>query len=184
MVCVPGSAFSGPHGLQPRPREEYSSRSSGVHGSRTSTLTTSDVFDYARRQDQWRRRHRWSVVRVLRAMCDRVGRADTRGGRGCGDCVMATDQQYFNNSPHIGTISSAATESELKIFNEFTAHHASNVEERAGGPSSVLADIAEPLTRRSRPECREEEAANPRRLQADTGLRDAIGMRAYGCRVR
>ena len=48
----------------------------------TSTLTTSDVFDYAlarHRQDQWRRRHRWSVVRVLRAMCDPIGRADTPG---------------------------------------------------------------------------------------------------------
>jgi hypothetical protein len=48
----------------------------------TSTLTTSDVFDYAlarHRQDRWRRQHRWSVVRVLRQTCDRVGRADTRG---------------------------------------------------------------------------------------------------------
>jgi hypothetical protein len=47
----------------------------------TSTLTTSDVFDYAlarHREDQWRRWHRWSVVRVLRAMCD-PGRADTPG---------------------------------------------------------------------------------------------------------
>jgi hypothetical protein len=38
----------------------------------TSTLTTSDVFDYAlarHRQDRWRRQHRWSVVRVLRQTC-------------------------------------------------------------------------------------------------------------------
>jgi hypothetical protein len=42
----------------------------------TSTLTTSDVFDYALvrvRGEGWRRRHRWSVVRVLRQMCDPVG---------------------------------------------------------------------------------------------------------------
>ena len=48
----------------------------------TTTLTTSDVFDYAlarHRSDGWRRRHRWSVVRVLRAIADRVGRADTPG---------------------------------------------------------------------------------------------------------
>jgi hypothetical protein len=48
----------------------------------TSTLTTSDVFDYALvrvRGEGWRRRHRWSVVRVLRQMCDPVGRADTPG---------------------------------------------------------------------------------------------------------
>jgi hypothetical protein len=45
-------------------------------------LTTSQVFDFAlarHRQDQWRRRHRWSVVRVLRQMCDPIGRADTPG---------------------------------------------------------------------------------------------------------
>ena len=48
----------------------------------TSTLTTSDVFDYAlarHRSDGWRQRQRWSVVRVLRAMCDPVGR-DRRHG--------------------------------------------------------------------------------------------------------
>jgi hypothetical protein len=48
----------------------------------TSTLTTSDVFDYALvrvRGEGWRRRHRWSVVRVLRAMCDPIGR-DPRHG--------------------------------------------------------------------------------------------------------
>jgi hypothetical protein len=48
----------------------------------TTMLTTSDVFDYAlarHRQDQWRRRHRWSVVRVLRQMCDPVGRSRGAG---------------------------------------------------------------------------------------------------------
>jgi hypothetical protein len=48
----------------------------------TSTLTTSVVFDYAlarHRNDGWRRRHRWSVVRVLLGIADRVGRADTPG---------------------------------------------------------------------------------------------------------
>jgi hypothetical protein len=48
----------------------------------TTTLTTSDVFDYAlarHRNDGWRRRHRWSVVRVLRQMCDPIGR-DRRHG--------------------------------------------------------------------------------------------------------
>src|SRR6476469_3339219 len=48
----------------------------------TSTLTTSDVFDYAlarHRQDQWRRRHRGSVVRVLSQVADRVGRLNAPG---------------------------------------------------------------------------------------------------------
>ena len=48
----------------------------------TSTLTTSDVFDYAlarHRNDGWRRRHRWSVVRVPRQMCDPIGRDRCHG---------------------------------------------------------------------------------------------------------
>lgn len=48
----------------------------------TSTLTTSDVFDYAlarHRKDGWRQQQRWSVVRVLRQMCDPIGR-DRRYG--------------------------------------------------------------------------------------------------------
>jgi hypothetical protein len=51
-------------------------------GSAAATLTTSDVFDYAlvrHRGDGWRQRQPWSVVRVLRQMCDCVGRVDTPG---------------------------------------------------------------------------------------------------------
>jgi hypothetical protein len=44
--------------------------------------STSQVFDYALvrvRQDDWRRRQRWSVVRVLREVAEPVGRAPTIG---------------------------------------------------------------------------------------------------------
>jgi hypothetical protein len=46
------------------------------------TLSSSEVFDwvFARaRRVSWRRRQRWSVVRVLRQIADPVGRAGTRG---------------------------------------------------------------------------------------------------------
>jgi hypothetical protein len=45
-------------------------------------LSSSQVYDYALarvRGDAWRRRHRWSVIRVLDRLCHRVGRADTIG---------------------------------------------------------------------------------------------------------
>jgi hypothetical protein len=45
-------------------------------------LSSSQVYDYALarvRGDAWRRRHRWSVIRILRQLCHRVGRADTIG---------------------------------------------------------------------------------------------------------
>jgi hypothetical protein len=45
-------------------------------------LSSSQVYDYALarvRGDAWRRRHRWSVTRVLDQLCHRVGRAPTRG---------------------------------------------------------------------------------------------------------
>src|SRR4051812_26579192 len=48
----------------------------------SDTLSSSAVFDWALvrvRRDDWRRRHRWSVIRVLRELCDPVGRAGTRG---------------------------------------------------------------------------------------------------------
>jgi hypothetical protein len=48
----------------------------------TSTLTTSDVFDYALvrvRGEGWRRRHRWSVVRVLQQVADRVRKVPPHG---------------------------------------------------------------------------------------------------------
>jgi hypothetical protein len=44
--------------------------------------TSSQVYDYALarvRGDFWRRRHRWSVHRILRQLCDRVCRAPTIG---------------------------------------------------------------------------------------------------------
>jgi hypothetical protein len=44
--------------------------------------STSQVFDYALvrvRGDGWRRRQRWSVVRVLRQIAEPIGRADTIG---------------------------------------------------------------------------------------------------------
>jgi len=53
-----------------------------VAAAGTTTLTTSDVFDYAlarHRNDGWRRRHRWSVVRVPRQMCDPIGRDRCHG---------------------------------------------------------------------------------------------------------
>ena len=42
-------------------------------------LSTTEVFDFTFAQDRhgWRRRHRWSVIRVLDRLCHRVGRAPT-----------------------------------------------------------------------------------------------------------
>ena len=45
-------------------------------------LTTSQVFDWCFVRDRkvsWKRRHRWSVVRVLDQVAERVGRAPTIG---------------------------------------------------------------------------------------------------------
>jgi hypothetical protein len=45
-------------------------------------LSTTEVFDFTfarTRRVHWRRRHRWSVIRVLDRLCDRVGRAPTIG---------------------------------------------------------------------------------------------------------
>jgi hypothetical protein len=45
-------------------------------------LTTSQVFDWCFARDRkvsWKRRHRWSVVRVLDQVADRIGRAPTIG---------------------------------------------------------------------------------------------------------
>jgi hypothetical protein len=43
-------------------------------------LSTTEVFDFTfarTRRVHWRRRHRWSVIRVLDRLCHRVGRAPT-----------------------------------------------------------------------------------------------------------
>jgi hypothetical protein len=47
----------------------------------TTTITTSQALDWTivDRRAHWQRRHRWSVVRVLREVADRVGRSDTPG---------------------------------------------------------------------------------------------------------
>ena len=45
-------------------------------------LSSSQVYDYALarvRGDTWRRRHRWSVIRVLRQIAEPIGRAPTIG---------------------------------------------------------------------------------------------------------
>jgi len=45
-------------------------------------VSTSEVFNWCFPRDRrvsWRRRHRWSVVRVLNQVADRVGRANTPG---------------------------------------------------------------------------------------------------------
>ena len=45
-------------------------------------LSTTEVFDFTfarTRRVHWRRRHRWSVIRVLDRLCHRVGRAPTIG---------------------------------------------------------------------------------------------------------
>ena len=45
-------------------------------------LSSSQVYDYALprvRGDWWRRRHRWSVIRILRQIAEPVGRAPTIG---------------------------------------------------------------------------------------------------------
>jgi hypothetical protein len=85
-----------PHGWDRYPGLRFPGHTSGNRGkgriqiavkrafaaASTTTLTTSDVFDYAlarHRDDGWRRQQRWSVVRVLRAMCDPIGR-DPRHG--------------------------------------------------------------------------------------------------------
>jgi hypothetical protein len=44
--------------------------------------STSQIFDYALprvRGDFWRRRHRWSVHRILRVIAEPIGRAPTIG---------------------------------------------------------------------------------------------------------
>jgi hypothetical protein len=49
--------------------------------SGTSTLSTSAIYDWTMkdRNTGWQRMQRHSVWRVLRRMCDRIGRADTPG---------------------------------------------------------------------------------------------------------
>jgi hypothetical protein len=45
-------------------------------------VTSTHVFNWCFPRDRgvsWRRRHRWSVVRVLNQVADRVGRANTPG---------------------------------------------------------------------------------------------------------
>ena len=45
-------------------------------------LSTTEVFNFTfarARRIHWRRRHRWSVIRVLDQLCHRVGRAPTIG---------------------------------------------------------------------------------------------------------
>jgi hypothetical protein len=44
--------------------------------------STTQVFDWCLARDRrahWRRRHRWSVVRVLEQVADRIGRSETIG---------------------------------------------------------------------------------------------------------
>jgi hypothetical protein len=49
-------------------------------GPLSATVCCHRVRSYVRvRGDAWRRRHRWSVIRVLDRLCHRVGRAPTIG---------------------------------------------------------------------------------------------------------
>ena len=80
MVIAADPVPDGARGLRAPIRKQ--DRGNPFAAAGTTTLTTSDVFDYAlarHRQDQWRRRHRWSVVRVFDQVADRVGR-DRRHG--------------------------------------------------------------------------------------------------------
>ena len=47
----------------------------------SDVVSSSQVYDFTFAQDRhgWRRRHRWSVIRVLDRLCHRVGRAPTIG---------------------------------------------------------------------------------------------------------
>jgi len=77
----PGLGFGHTVGNRGRGRIQLAVRRAFT-ASPTDVLSTTQVFEYALvriRRDRWRHRNRWSVVRALRQVADRVGPVDTPG---------------------------------------------------------------------------------------------------------